>query len=71
MACGRLELAGQLGAEAVAEEGCVGGGQNHFGLGNAAGRAVEHGVAQPEMILPSTYASIFRYGLRAELTGKF
>ena len=29
------------------------------------------GVAQPEMILPSTYASLFRYGLRAELTGKF
>jgi hypothetical protein len=29
------------------------------------------GVAQPEMVLPSTYASLFRYGLRAELTGKF
>ena len=29
------------------------------------------GVAAPEMILPSTYASLFRYGLRAEVTGKF
>ncbi|MHA6692160.1 hypothetical protein [Devosia sp. A449] len=29
------------------------------------------GVAQPAMTLPSTYASLFRYGLRAELTGKF
>jgi len=29
------------------------------------------GVAQPEMVLPSTYASLFRYGLRAELTGRF
>jgi hypothetical protein len=29
------------------------------------------GVAQPTMTLPSTYASLFRYGLRAELTGKF
>ena len=44
MACGRLELAGQLGAEAVAEDGGVGGGQDHFGLGDAAGRAVEHGA---------------------------
>lgn len=29
------------------------------------------GGALPTMTLPSTYASIFRYGLRAELTGKF
>ena len=29
------------------------------------------GVAQPTMTLPSTHASLFRYGLRAELTGKF
>lgn len=29
------------------------------------------GVAQAAVTLPSTYASLFRYGLRAELTGKF
>jgi hypothetical protein len=29
------------------------------------------GVAQAPVTLPSTYASLFRYGLRAELTGKF
>src|SRR5690606_15275869 len=29
------------------------------------------GGVVPTMTLPSTYASLFRYGLRAELTGKF
>ena len=29
------------------------------------------GAALPTMTIPSTYASLFRYGLRAELTGKF
>lgn len=29
------------------------------------------GGAQPAQTMPSTYASLFRYGLRAELTGRF
>lgn len=29
------------------------------------------GVAAPAMTMPSTYASLFRYGLRGELTGRF
>jgi hypothetical protein len=49
------------------------GGRAWYLEGNldAVFNATAGGVPQPAMTLPSTYASLFRYGLRAELTGKF
>ncbi|HEV7344718.1 MAG TPA: hypothetical protein VGN60_03690 [Devosia sp.] len=49
------------------------GGRAWYLEGNLDGvfNGTVNGVAQPAVDLTSTYASLFRYGLRAELTGRF